>query len=235
MAEADQVSWFVTKAVEGHGDRILARADDLDQVGPQAVGRELARLIFGLADAGGGLPAPLSEMVEHPGSERAWGAVDSHIEDVLEADPGVAAAVAEVLAGYYRQQLASGDGQALAELGELLWFDEPELARAAFQSAVDAGNGRALISLATHRRVVSGDYDGAMALYQQAVTSPEPGIAAEALTQLGDALRDHGDYQAARAAWEQCIATGNPAWAPDAMAMLASMLESKLGDRDGAL
>ena len=74
-----------------------------------------------------------------------------------------------------------------------------------------------------------------MALYQQAVTSPEPGTAAEALTQLGDALREHGDYQAARAAWDQCIATGNPDWAPHAMAMLASMLESKLGDRDGAL
>lgn len=42
-------------------------------------------------------------------------------------------------------------------------------------------------------------------------------------------------YQAARAAWEECIATGNPDWAPHAMTMLASILESKLGDRDGAL
>src|SRR5262249_3735048 len=78
-------------------------------------------------------------------------------------------------------------------------------------------------------------YEGAMALYQQAVTSPEPGIAAEGLTQLGDAVRDHGDYQAARAAWERRFASGNPDWALHAMAMLDSMLEGELVDRDGAL
>jgi hypothetical protein len=102
MAESDQVSWFVTKAIERYGDRVLARADDLDETGPQAVGRELARLIFGPAEAGLGIPALLAEMVEDPGDERAWCAVDSHIEDVLESDPGLAAAVADALAGYYR-------------------------------------------------------------------------------------------------------------------------------------
>jgi TolA-binding protein len=97
------------------------------------------------------------------------------------------------------------------------------------------GTGAPLVRLAFHLRVESGDYEGALALYQQAVASPEPGIAAEALAEMGDALREHGDYQAARAAWERCIATGNPDWAPHAMAMLASMLEHKLGDRDGGL
>ncbi len=76
-----------------------------------------------------------------------------------------------MLGRYYRQQLESGDGQGLADLDDLLWADEPELARTAFERAVDAGNRRAVISLATHRRVVSGDYEGALALYQQAVTS----------------------------------------------------------------
>jgi tetratricopeptide (TPR) repeat protein len=210
MAEVDLASWFVSRAVEAYGDRVLVRAGESDTAGPQAAGRELARLIFGRAEAAASVPAPVAIEIGVVGSRDAGVALDAAIEELLEADPGLSAVVAEVLAGYYRQQLESGDGQDLVELGDLLWFDEPELARAAFERAVDAGNRRALIRLATHRRVVSGDYEGAVALYQQAVTSPEPGIAAEGLTELGEALRDHGDYQAARAAWEQCIATGNP-------------------------
>jgi hypothetical protein len=61
------------------------------------------RLIFGGGEAVGWIPAPLAEMVEHPGCERAWSAVYIHIENVLESDPGRAAAAAEALAGYYRQ------------------------------------------------------------------------------------------------------------------------------------
>jgi tetratricopeptide (TPR) repeat protein len=235
MAQADLASWFVTRAVEAYGDRVLARAEEFDAAGPQAVGRELARLIFGRAEAGTSIPAPVAIEIDQAGSRHAGIALDAAIEELLEADRGLSAAVAEVLAAYYRLQLESGDGRALAELGDVLWFDEPGLARAAFERAVDAGNRRALIRLAKHRRVVSGDYDGAMALYHQAVASPEPEIAAEALTELGETLRDQGDYPAARAAWEQCIATGNPDWAPHAMAMLGSMLHSRLGDRDGAL
>jgi TolA-binding protein len=234
VAEVDLASWFVSRAVEAYGDRVLARAGESDTAGPQAVGRVLARLIFGRAEAGASVPAPVAIEIGLAGSRDPGVALDAAIEEFLEADPGLSAAVAEVLAGYYRQQLESGDGPNLAKLGDLLWFDEPELARAAFERAVDAGNRRALIRLATHKRVVSGDYEGAVGLYQQAVVSPEPDIVAEALTELGEALRDDGDYQGARAAWERCIATGNPDWAPHAMAMLGSMLESRLGDHDGA-
>ncbi len=233
MDAGDQVVWFVTKAVEGYGDRVLA-ADDLGAAGPQVVGCELARLIFGRAEAVGRIPMPLAEMVEHPASERAWSAVYIHIENVLESDPSLAAAVAEVLAGYYRQLLESGDGQALDELGDLLWFDDPELARTAFERAIEAGNKRALIRLAEHRWVILQDYDSALQLYQQAIASPDSGNAAEALAGLGDLHRSRRDYQAARDAWEQCIASGNPDWAPHAMASLAGMLERD-GDRDGAL
>jgi len=151
MAEPDQVAWFVTKAVEGYGDRVLNRAEDPAATGPESVGHELARLIFGRAEEVGVIPAPLAELVEQPGSERAWLSVDSHVEDVLESDPGLAADVAEVLAGYYRQQLESGDGRALSDVGDLLWHDDPELARTAFERAVQAGNKRALVSMARHR------------------------------------------------------------------------------------
>jgi tetratricopeptide (TPR) repeat protein len=229
------VHCFVAQAVRAYGDRVLADADGLDGAGPQAVGRDLARLIFGGAEPGTGLPAQLEAVIGRPGSSPSQLALYGYVEERLQADPGLASAAAGVLGRYYQHQLESGDGQALADLGELLWHDEPELARTALERAVDAGNRRALISLATHRRLESRDYEGALALYRQAVSSPDRGIAAEALVQLGDALREHGDYQAACAAWEQCIAAGNPAWAPHAMAMLASMRESKLGDRDGAL
>jgi len=39
MAEADLASWFVSVAVEAYGDRVLARAEEFDTAGPQAVGR----------------------------------------------------------------------------------------------------------------------------------------------------------------------------------------------------
>jgi tetratricopeptide (TPR) repeat protein len=235
VAGTDLVPWFVAEAVQAYGDRVLADADGLDAGGPEAVGRELARLIFGGAEAGPAIPASLGALIGRPASIPAQVALYGYIEERLEADPGLASAAAGVLGRYCRQQLESGDGQALADLGDLLSGHEPELARTALERAVDAGNRRAVIRLAFHLRVEFRDYEGALALYQQAVTSPEPGIAAEALAEMGDALREHGDYQAARAAWEQCIATGNLDWAPHAMAMLASMLEHKLGDRDGAL
>ncbi len=45
------------------GDRVLADADGLDAGGPQAVGRELARLIFGGAEAGTAIAAPLGALI----------------------------------------------------------------------------------------------------------------------------------------------------------------------------
>jgi tetratricopeptide (TPR) repeat protein len=109
-----------------------------------------------------------------------------------------------------------------------------ELARTAFERAAAAGNGSALIRLAQHRWVVLEDYGGALPLYQQAIASPDPGVAAEALTGLGQAHRAHGDYQAARGVLEDCIAAGHPDWAPQAMMMLGGMLEYQLRDYEGA-
>jgi tetratricopeptide (TPR) repeat protein len=116
----------------------------------------------------------------------------------------------------------------------LLWWDEPELARTAFERAAAAGNTTALVRLAQHRWVVLKDYEGALPLYQQAIASPDPGAAAEALTGLGQAYRAHGDYQAARDVLQEAIATGHPDWAPRAMMMLGNMLEYQLRDYDGA-
>ena len=81
-----------------------------------------------------------------------------------------------------------------------------------------------------HQWAVFKDYDGALPLYQQAIASPDPGVAAEALTGLGQAHRAHGYYQAARDVLEEAIATGHPDWAPQAMIML----EYQLCDYDEA-
>jgi hypothetical protein len=142
------------KAVQAYGDRVLADVDDLHAAGPLAVGRELARLIFGGAETDAEIPESLAAMVGQAGAGDAGPALYCRVGELLEADPGLAAVAAEVLGGYYLRQLDSGDGQALAELGDLLWFDEPQLARTAFERAIDAGNQGALIRLAKHRRVV---------------------------------------------------------------------------------
>ncbi len=47
-------------------------------------------------------------------------------------------------AGPEALQLDCGDGQALADLGGLLWWDDPPRARAAFERALEAGNQHAL-------------------------------------------------------------------------------------------
>jgi len=233
VAGADVAWWFVLKAVEAYGDRVLADADP-GVAGPQAAGRELARLIFARAGADTGIPAVLAAVIERPRPGDAERALEAAIADLLEADPGLAAAAGEMLGRYYRQRLDSGDGQALAELGDVLWWDEPQLARTAFERAAGAGNPGALVRLAQHRWVVLQDYEGALPFYRQAIRSADPGVAAEALTGLGEAHRAHGDYQAARDVLEEAIATGHRDWAPRAMMMLGNMLEYQLHDYDGA-
>lgn len=52
MAGADLAPWFVAEAVRAFGDRVLADAAGGRDAGPQAAGRDLARLIFGAAAAG---------------------------------------------------------------------------------------------------------------------------------------------------------------------------------------
>jgi TolA-binding protein len=82
--------------------------------------------------------------------------------------------------------------------------------------------------------VAGVDFDGALAHFQQAIASPDPGVAAEAPMRLGEAHRAHGDSQAARDVLEEAIATGHPDWAPRAMMMLGNILEYQFRDYDGA-
>jgi hypothetical protein len=73
----------------------------------------------------------------------------------------------------------------LADLGGLLWWDDPHQARAALERAIAAGNQHALIDLAKLRHAVLNDIGAALLGYQQAAGSADPGVAAEALLELG--------------------------------------------------
>jgi hypothetical protein len=102
VAGTGLASCFVSQAVEAYGDRVLAEVGP-GGGGPQTVGRELARLIFVRPGAGAGIPVPLAGVIGCPGSEDAERALETSIGDLLQADPALAAAVAEVLDRYYRQ------------------------------------------------------------------------------------------------------------------------------------
>jgi TPR repeat protein len=47
--------------------------------------------------------------------------------------------VAATITEFYRRQADDGNVQALADLGDFLYWDDPEAARAAYQQAIDAG------------------------------------------------------------------------------------------------
>jgi hypothetical protein len=92
----------------------------------ESAGRRLLRLVFGSDGAG----------------------LTAYADEVFESDPGKAAQAAEVIAGFYRGQAAAGRVEALVDLGDLLYWDDPQAARAAYQEAVEARHLPALLGLA---------------------------------------------------------------------------------------
>lgn len=221
-------------AARAYGGTVLAAPGDPGTAGPRALGRDLLRLVFGAETQDRELPAPLAGLIASPDGREALITLEVHVEERVEEDPGLEAALAGMLASFYRQQFDSGDGQALAELGSHLWWDDPAWARAAFERAVEAGNQRALIDLAKLLDAVLRDRAGALLAYGQAARSADPDVAAEALVELGHLRAMSGDALAARAAYQQAIGTRHPHWAPAATVSLGHLLQSQLGDDDGA-
>src|SRR4029077_19757034 len=121
------------------------------------------------------------------------------------------AAMAAALTGYYRRQAAAGDAKALADVGDLLrWEEDFDAAHNAYQRAVDLGHDRALLSLASLLRGCLGDADGARAWLHRAIGSGDPDVAAEGMVDLGGLLCSAGDMTGGRAAFQAAIATGHP-------------------------
>lgn len=234
MSASEQAAWLMAAAARAYGSRVLAAPGDAGTDAAAALGRDLLRLFFGDSVPGRELPAAVSAVIASPDSVEALTALDVYLDDALEQDAALAAAVEEMLAGFFREQLESGDGQMLADLSSLLWWDNPQQARAAFERAIAAGNQHALIDLAKLRHAVFNDPSAALLGYQQAAGSADPDVAAEALLELGHLHASRRDAQAAQAAYQQAIATRHPRWSPQAMISLGDLLHRKLEDDGGA-
>jgi hypothetical protein len=234
VSASEQAAWFMIQAAQAYGSRLPAAPGDAGESGPEVLGRNLARLLFGGEVHGRALPAPLAELIARPDSRDTLTGLETHVEETMEQDTGLAAAVDEMLNGFYRQVFDRGDGQALVDLGALLWWDDPARAHAALERALDAGNQQALIDLAKHRRAVLADEDGALLLYRQAAESPDPDVGAEALVELGHMHAGQRDAPAGHAYYQRAIDARRPHWAPMAMIGLGHLLQGQLGDEDGA-
>ncbi len=219
----EQAAPFMAAAARRYGREVLvgdgSRAVPDDR---ESAGRRLLQLVFGSGGAGPDVPPLVAGLIEDPGSRQMLAGLAAYADEVLESDPGKAAKAAGVIAGFYRGQAAAGRVEALVDLGDLLYWDDPQAARAAFQEAVDAGHVPALLGLANVLDAVIGDQDAAVEVYQQAVSSGDPDVAAEAMYELALHTR-YQDEGAARALLGQVIATGHPQWAAAAMVGLARL------------
>jgi hypothetical protein len=224
MPTSEQAAWLIAHAARAYSRQTPATQEDADTTRPEAVGRDLARLIFGTGPAGPSIPAPMTALIARPDNPEALTVLDNRIEDVLGQDAELAAAVDSILARFFAKQLQSDDRQALADAGSLLWWEAPQQARAAFQRAIELGNEHARIDLAKLHEAVLRDRQTALELYQQAAQSPDPDVAAEALVELGRTHAIHQELPAARGAFQQVISSRHPHWAPQAMTAFGYML-----------
>lgn len=234
MPASEQVAWFMAAAARAGGRHLLAAAEDAGPATAEALGLRLLRLFSGGGAPDLGPPTPVSVVMASPYSPEALTALEVHVGEVLDEDPPLAAAVDEMLDGFFRDQFESGDGQMLADLGSLLWWDDPPRARDAFERALEAGNQHALLDLAKLRHAVFRDWDAAQMIYQQAAESADPDVAVEALVELGQIRSVYREATAAQAAFQQAIDTRHPRWAPQAMIGFGNLLLGQLGDEVGA-
>jgi hypothetical protein len=105
----------------------------------------------------------------------------------------------------YRRRADAGDVQAPVDLGDCLYWDAPEDARAADQEAVDAGHRHGMLDLAKVLHVVIEDDDAALTVYQRAVDSGEAGLAGEAMIELTHLHLARDDARAAQGAYQRAI------------------------------
>ncbi len=227
---------YVKAALRVSGADVLRARPPADSDNPDVVGIKLFRLIFADQIAQNRLDGQLAAVAHEPDGQAAQGVLESLVSDALEDRPDAAGAVLETLAEFYRRQAQTGNVQAMADLGNLLyWEDDRDGARAAYQQAIDAGQHEALIDMAHLLRFT--DNGAARACLDQAMTVGDPGLSAHALVTLGLVLwgsgPEHSDPVGAESALLRAIQTGHPDWAPAAMCELGD-LRSQQGDEEGA-
>jgi tetratricopeptide (TPR) repeat protein len=220
----DSAAPFMVAAVRRPGsDGFRDGQADLAAPSREAVGRQLLSLIFGL-QGDQDLPDVLARLARDPHSRQALAELGHHAFEAFEADPAMASEAAAVIAAFYRQRADAGDTAALAELGDFLYWDEPEAARAAYREAIEAGHPHAMIELAKVLYNIFEDEEAALTVYEQAAASGDTDLSAEAMYEIAFVRVAHRDAAAARAMFERVIATRHPVWAAAAMVGLADAL-----------
>jgi tetratricopeptide (TPR) repeat protein len=223
---------FVAAAARVPGtDRLSDGQADLAGLSREAVGRQLLSLIFRPQDDQS-LSDMLAVLARDPGNRQAMADLQHQALEAFETDPTIASEAAGVIAAFHRQRADAGDVKALIELGDFLYWDQPEVARAAYQEAIDAGHLHAQIDLAKVLRNVLDDEEGALAVYEEAADSRDADLSAEAMYEIAFVRVFQHDAAAARAMFERVIDTRHPVWTAAAMVGLAGQLERR--DPEGA-
>ncbi|MGW4411136.1 hypothetical protein ACWEJ6_44390 [Nonomuraea sp. NPDC004702] len=107
------VSPFVTAAVSAYGGAVLARAQEDAADATVVWGRKILQRIFGVESTEGQTPEVVVELAEDPDSADLQAALRVRIRKALDADPRLAAEVAQMVE-QARAQLAMGQGQVIA-------------------------------------------------------------------------------------------------------------------------
>lgn len=153
------------RRVRAYGAGALAQAESGGEI-ELAPGQVLLRLVFAGESA---LPGALETLTHGKADRAALTALKARFYHALEDNPELLAEAAITLAGYCRREFGAGNIKAMARLGDLLRWDDPEQAQLAYHRAIDAGDLHALIDLARHLfRDLGGD-NGALAVYQRAI------------------------------------------------------------------
>lgn len=228
-----QAMRFVVAAVEAPGPDAFGDGRAGRAVSDRnAAGRQILSLIFGFR-GGQRLPDVLAGLARDPDSRQARDELEFRMSGAFAADPAMASETAAVIAAFYRQRADAGDAGALAELGDFLYWDEPEAARAAYQEAIEAGHLPAMIDLARLLYNFLDDEPAALAVLEQAAAGSDADLSAEAMHEIASMHVSNRDAAAARAMFERVIGTGHPLWAAAGMVGLAGVLKCS-DDPEGA-
>jgi tetratricopeptide (TPR) repeat protein len=232
LSWSDHAMRYMLAAVRAFGADIWPERPAADSGQPEAVGGELFRLIFADRTRRAELGRQLAVLAGDPDDKAARDTFEGLISEAVDDDPAAANAAIETLAAFYRRQGEAGNPRALADLGDLLyWEDDVGGARAAYQLAIDGGWTEAFIGMADlHRR--ARDYATARACLDEAIKVGDAGLTAQALGTLALVLAEDGDADAAESALRRAIDTGHPDWAPAAMSSLGHS-RARRGDPEG--